>query len=233
MKGMGLDSRIGLAFLQPGLGYGGSCFPKDVKAIEHTSREHGSAMEIVAAVERVNAKQKTIMLPRMEKMLGGLKDKKVAVWGIAFKPRTDDIRDAPALALIDAMLAAGAKVRVHDPEAIANVRAIYGDRIVYSDRPYGALEGAVVVSSACSVGEDLRERCWVGEVREVFGNSNRRNVGVDLPELAAHFARRVRLQVPRFQLRRATPHEHQDAGLGLAESRCITELAGGRRARSP
>ncbi len=124
---MATDSRIGPAFLFPGLGYGGSCFTKAVKVLAHPSREPGSAMEIVAAVERVNSKQKTIMLPRMEKMLGGFKDKKIAVWGIAFKPRTDDIREAPALTLIDALLAAGMKLRVHDPEAMDNVRAIYGD----------------------------------------------------------------------------------------------------------
>ena len=141
-RGMATDSRIGPAFLFPGLGYGGSCFPKDVKAIDHTSREHGSAMEIVAAVERVNTKQKTIMLPRMEKMLGGFKDKKIAVWGVAFKPRTDDIREAPALFIIEGLLAKGASVSAYDPKAMDHAKSSLPKSVRWAKSGYDALEGA-------------------------------------------------------------------------------------------
>ena len=141
-RGMATDSRIGPAFLFPGLGYGGSCFPKDVKAIEHTSREHGSPMEIVAAVERVNARQKTIMLPRMEEMLGGLSGKTIAVWGIAFKPRTDDIREAPALFIIEGLLAKGAKVAAYDPKAMDHAKSAVSKEVRWARHAYEALEGA-------------------------------------------------------------------------------------------
>jgi UDPglucose 6-dehydrogenase len=141
-KGMATDSRIGPAFLFPGLGYGGSCFPKDVKAIEHTAREHGSPMEIVAAVERVNARQKTIMLPRMEKALGGLEGRKIAVWGVAFKPRTDDIREAPALFLIEGLIAKGAIVSAYDPKAMEHAKASLPASVRWAKNGYDALEGA-------------------------------------------------------------------------------------------
>ena len=141
-KGMATDSRIGPAFLFPGLGYGGSCFPKDVKAIEHTSREHGAPMEIVAAVERVNSRQKTIMLPRMEKVLGGLSGKKIAVWGVAFKPRTDDIREAPALFVIEGLLAKGASVSAYDPKAMDHAKGVLPKSVRWARNGYDALEGA-------------------------------------------------------------------------------------------
>jgi UDPglucose 6-dehydrogenase len=141
-RGMATDSRIGPAFLFPGLGYGGSCFPKDVKAIEHTSREYGTGMEIVAAVERVNTRQKTIMLPRMEKALGGLSGKKIAVWGVAFKPRTDDIREAPALFVIEELIGKGAAVSVYDPKAMDHARAALPASVQWTKHSYDALEGA-------------------------------------------------------------------------------------------
>jgi UDPglucose 6-dehydrogenase len=141
-RGMATDSRIGPAFLFPGLGYGGSCFPKDVKAIEHTSREYHSPMEIVAAVERVNARQKTIMLPRMEKLLGDLKGKRIAVWGVAFKPRTDDIREAPALFVIEGLLAKGATVSAYDPKAMDHARGSLPESVLWAKNGYDALEGA-------------------------------------------------------------------------------------------
>jgi UDPglucose 6-dehydrogenase len=141
-RGMATDSRIGPAFLFPGLGYGGSCFPKDVKAIDHTSRESGSPMEIVAAVERVNARQKTIMLPRMEKMLGGFKDRKIAVWGVAFKPRTDDIREAPALFIIEGLIAKGASVSAYDPKAMDHAKRSLPKAVRWAKSGYDALEGA-------------------------------------------------------------------------------------------
>jgi UDPglucose 6-dehydrogenase len=141
-RGLATDSRIGPAFLFPGLGYGGSCFPKDVKAIEHTSREYGSPMEIVAAVERVNARQKTIMLPRMEQLLGGLEGRKIAVWGVAFKPRTDDVREAPALFLIEALIAKGAAVAAYDPKAMEHAKGLLSKSVRWARNGYDALKGA-------------------------------------------------------------------------------------------
>jgi UDPglucose 6-dehydrogenase len=141
-RGMATDSRIGPAFLFPGLGYGGSCFPKDVKAIDHTSREYKAPMEIVAAVERVNTRQKTIMLPRMEQMLGGFKDKKIAVWGVAFKPRTDDIREAPALFIIEGLIAKGASVSAYDPKAMDHAKGSLPKAVRWAKNGYDALEGA-------------------------------------------------------------------------------------------
>jgi UDPglucose 6-dehydrogenase len=142
-RGIGHDARIGFPFLFPGAGYGGSCFPKDVRALVSLSRQFDMPLNLMVAVDRVNEAQKKVLVQKVRKHYGSeLKDKTVAIWGLAFKPRTDDIREAPALVLIDALLAEGSAVRVHDPEALANVRAIYGDHLVYCDRPYGALEGA-------------------------------------------------------------------------------------------
>lgn len=142
-RGIGHDQRIGFSFLFPGVGYGGSCFPKDIRAVIHMARTKGVPSLMMEAVDAVNEAQKDVLASKIFKHFdGNVQGKTVAVWGLAFKPRTDDIREAPALSLIDALLAAGVHVRVHDPEAIANVREIYGERIVYCDRPYGALEGA-------------------------------------------------------------------------------------------
>ncbi len=142
-RGIGHDSRIGFAFLFPGAGYGGSCFPKDVRALASTARAAGAEPRLLDVVDQVNRHQKSIVPDKVEKHFGGkLAGRTVAIWGLAFKPRTDDIREAPALTLIDRLLAGGAKVQVHDPEAMENVRRLYGEKISYSDQPYGALEGA-------------------------------------------------------------------------------------------
>jgi UDPglucose 6-dehydrogenase len=142
-RGIGHDERIGFQFLFPGAGFGGSCFPKDVRALIYTSRQKDVPLALLDAVDRVNEAQKRVLVKKIRRHYGSaLKEKTLAIWGLAFKPRTDDIREAPALVLIDALLAEGVAVRVHDPEALANVRALYGDRLVYCDRPYGALEGA-------------------------------------------------------------------------------------------
>jgi UDPglucose 6-dehydrogenase len=142
-RGIGHDARIGFQFLFPGAGYGGSCFPKDIRALIHMSNQSDVPASIMEAVDRVNEAQKQVLVQKIRKHYGaGLRGKTLAVWGLAFKPRTDDVREAPALALIDALLAEGATLRVHDPEAMANVKALYGDKLVYCDRPYGALEGA-------------------------------------------------------------------------------------------
>jgi UDPglucose 6-dehydrogenase len=142
-KGIGHDQRIGFQFLFPGPGYGGSCFPKDVEAIIAVGRKAGVSLKLMRAVDEVNDAQKKVLFGKIQKHFGdALRGKTLAIWGLAFKPRTDDIREAPALTLIDALLAAGAGVRVHDPEAMDNVKAIYGGKLHYTDRPYGALEGA-------------------------------------------------------------------------------------------
>ena len=142
-KGIGHDQRIGFQFLFPGPGYGGSCFPKDIEAIIAMGRRRELPLKLMLAVDEVNDLQKTVLFSKIKKHFGSdLAGKTIAVWGLAFKPRTDDIREAPALTLIDSLLAAGASVRTHDPEAMDNVKAIYGSKLHYADRPYGALEGA-------------------------------------------------------------------------------------------
>jgi UDPglucose 6-dehydrogenase len=141
--GLGTDSRIGKRFLFAGIGYGGSCFPKDVQALFHSAQQAHYDFRILKAVMSVNEKQKTRMIERMQAhFTNGLKNKVIAIWGLAFKPYTDDIREAPALYNINKLLEAGAEVRVHDPEALENVKAIMGDKIKYSAAPYSILEGA-------------------------------------------------------------------------------------------
>jgi UDPglucose 6-dehydrogenase len=142
-KGVGADSRIGPKFLFPGPGFGGSCFPKDISALRHTAASVGYDLAVVRAVEEVNARQKHVLGAKAIKHFGAsLAGRTVAVWGLAFKPQTDDIRESPALVLIDDLLAAGAKIAAHDPEAMPNVKAIYGDKIRFADTMYGAAEGA-------------------------------------------------------------------------------------------
>ena len=141
-QGIGSDSRIGNAFLFPGPGYGGSCFPKDVQALVHTARGVGMSPELFDAVEAVNARQKRVMFEKLERLLSTVRGRTIAVWGLAFKAGTDDMRESPAVALIEALLAAGAAVRAHDPEAMHVARGIWGDRITYAADPYDALLGA-------------------------------------------------------------------------------------------
>jgi UDPglucose 6-dehydrogenase len=142
-RGIGHDSRIGFAFLFPGVGYGGSCFPKDVRALAALARTHAIEPRVLDAVHAVNEHQKTVLIEKIERHFEGkLSDKSIAVWGLAFKPGTDDIREAPALRLIERLLELKATVRVHDPEAMNNVRAVYGDRLVYCQKRDDALLGA-------------------------------------------------------------------------------------------
>jgi UDPglucose 6-dehydrogenase len=141
-KGIGSDSRIGPAFLFPGPGYGGSCFPKDVKALVHTARSAGMTPDLFDAVEAVNDRQKEVMFTKLHQLVGDVRKKCIAVWGLAFKAGTDDMRESPAVSLIDALLAAGAHVHAHDPEAMTVARGIWGDRVKFVTDPYAALDGA-------------------------------------------------------------------------------------------
>jgi UDPglucose 6-dehydrogenase len=142
-KGVGTDSRIGKRFLFPGIGYGGSCFPKDVQALAKSSKDAKYDFKILNAVMDVNEKQKTRLIPQIKKYFNNnLKGKTIAIWGLAFKPHTDDIREAPALYNIDALLKEGAIVKVHDPEGMGNVKKIVGDKITYCDTPYAAAQDA-------------------------------------------------------------------------------------------
>lgn len=142
-RGMGSDSRIGKRFLFPGVGYGGSCFPKDVQALAHTAGQNAYDFRILNAVMDVNTRQRFRVADKIEAYYGDdLAGKTIALWGLAFKPNTDDIREAPALYTIDRLLAAGANVRAFDPEAMNNVKEIYGDKITFCDDQYEALDGA-------------------------------------------------------------------------------------------
>src|SRR6478752_1270605 len=142
-KGIGSDDRIGKRFLFPGIGYGGSCFPKDVQALARSSKEAGYDFRILDAVMHVNDNQKLHLIPKIKKYFNGnIKGKKFALWGLAFKPNTDDIREAPALYIIEALLEAGANVCAYDPEAMNNVKRTIGDKITYAENQYSSLENA-------------------------------------------------------------------------------------------
>jgi UDPglucose 6-dehydrogenase len=141
-KGMGADKRIGYPFLFPGVGYGGSCFPKDVKALVAKGRELGMELDLLRAVERTNERQKKVLVQKALKHFGSLEGRTFAVWGLAFKPKTDDMREAPSVEVIEGLLAKGAKVAAHDPVAERTARRVLGDRIRYTTVPYEALEGA-------------------------------------------------------------------------------------------
>jgi len=140
--GIGSDSRLGASFLFPGVGYGGSCFPKDVKALIRMGNEAGVPMNVIEAVDRTNESQKAILVPRIAAHLGGLEGKVVAVWGLAFKPKTDDMREAPAIAIIEGLLEGGAAVRAYDPKAEKWAERVFGDRMTMCGRAYEAVKGA-------------------------------------------------------------------------------------------
>ena len=141
--GIGSDSRIGKRFLFPGIGYGGSCFPKDVQALAKSGKEHGYNFGILESVMRINEEQKTIIVPKIKKYFNNnLKGKKIAIWGLAFKPDTDDIREAPALYVIDELLQGGAEIVAYDPEAMGNVKALYGNKITFATSRDEAIKNA-------------------------------------------------------------------------------------------
>ena len=142
-RGIGTDRRIGPAFLFPGPGYGGSCFPKDVQALVRSGDDHEIPLDILKAVQAANERQKRVLFDKLRKHFDGkVRGKTVAVWGLAFKAETDDVRESPALVLVDLLLKDGATVRVHDPAAIATARHVFGDRVAYAEHAYDALAGA-------------------------------------------------------------------------------------------
>jgi UDPglucose 6-dehydrogenase len=142
-RGIGHDQRIGFSFLFPGVGYGGSCFPKDVSALISVANSQNMEPTILNAVDQVNIRQKKVLFEKINRYFHeDLQGKTIAIWGLAFKPKTDDIREAPSLILIDQLLKAGVKLKVHDPVAMENVRASYGDQLSYFDHHYDTLEGA-------------------------------------------------------------------------------------------
>jgi UDPglucose 6-dehydrogenase len=141
-KGIGTDGRIGPAFLFPGPGYGGSCFPKDVKALVRTAKECGVPLRVLDSVEEANEAQKHRLFAKLSQLVGELKGKRIAVWGLAFKPNTDDMREAASLVLIEELLAAGATVVAHDPVAMHETQRRIGDKITYAESSYDALAGA-------------------------------------------------------------------------------------------
>ena len=141
-RGIGSDRRIGQAFLFPGVGYGGSCFPKDVQAVIRTAESHDMDFSLLRAVEAVNARQKRLLVEKVKQTFGtDLSGRKLAIWGLAFKPRTDDMREAPSVVIVEALLAAGASLAVHDPEALDRARQLFGTRVSYHLGNYEALDG--------------------------------------------------------------------------------------------
>ncbi|MGI5863726.1 MAG: UDP-glucose dehydrogenase family protein [Myxococcales bacterium] len=141
-KGMGADRRIGYPFLFPGVGYGGSCFPKDVKALIATAQQHGLEYDMLRTVERINARQKKVLVEKAVKHFGDLGGKVFGVWGLAFKPKTDDMREAPSIEIIEGLIGKGARVQVTDPVASEVAKRIFGDRVLFCPGPYEAIEGA-------------------------------------------------------------------------------------------
>lgn len=145
-KGIGSDARIGTKFLYPGCGYGGSCFPKDVKALARTGRDNGYRMRIIEAVEEVNESQKSVVYNKLLSNLGDLQGRRIAIWGLAFKPETDDMREAPALVVINKLLDAGAEVTVYDPVAMDECRRRLGDKVRYARDMYDAANEADAIA---------------------------------------------------------------------------------------
>ena len=185
-KGIGSDARIGNKFLYPGCGYGGSCFPKDVKALAHTGRENGYTMQVIEAVERVNEQQKSVVFEKLQTAVGDLRGKLITIWGLAFKPETDDMREAPATVVIDRLLDAGAEVCVYDPVAMPECRRrMAGRPIRYAKTMYEAAEGADAVA-LITEWKEFRMPDWLHLHKAMRGDAivDGRNI-FDKPEVTA------------------------------------------------
>ncbi|QDT38049.1 UDP-glucose dehydrogenase family protein [Stratiformator vulcanicus] len=188
-RGIGHDARIGFKFLFPGVGYGGSCFPKDVRALIRVADDNDMTCRMLAAVDEVNDVQKHVLGEKLYRYFDGdLSGKTIAVWGLAFKPRTDDIREAPALVLIDRLLSEGASVRVHDPVAMKNVKAVLGDKVAFCEHHYDAAEGADAVA-ICTEWNEYRmpdweflrhkmKNCAIFDGRNLFDPAAMRDLGI-------------------------------------------------------
>jgi UDPglucose 6-dehydrogenase len=189
-RGIGSDERIGKRFLFPGIGYGGSCFPKDVQALIKSSEEVDYDFQILKSVEKVNENQKTHLMPKiLSHFKNNLKGKHFALWGLAFKPNTDDIREAPALLIIQSLLEAGATVSTYDPEAMNNVKCQLGDIIRYSNSPYEALKNADALIIATEWSEfrtpdfdqirELLNNKTIFDGRNLFATSEMKRLGFE------------------------------------------------------
>lgn len=168
-KGIGSDARIGTKFLYPGCGYGGSCFPKDVKALARTGSDHGYRMRIIEAVEQVNEDQKSIVFTKLANALGDLSGKQIAIWGLAFKPETDDMREAPSLIVIERLLESGATVTVYDPVAMDECRRRLGDRVSYGHDMYDAANNADAIA-LLTEWKQFRMPSWAVVKKAMKGN---------------------------------------------------------------
>ena len=170
-KGIGTDARIGNKFLYAGCGYGGSCFPKDVKALINTGKEYGYDMTIIRAVEDVNERQKSIVYEKLKKAFGGdLAGKKIALWGLSFKPETDDMREAPSLVVIEKLIADGASVRAYDPVSMDEARRRIGDKIEYASDMYDAAVDADAIA-LLTEWKQFRLPSWAVVRRTMKGNT--------------------------------------------------------------
>ncbi|MBM4197823.1 MAG: UDP-glucose/GDP-mannose dehydrogenase family protein [Gammaproteobacteria bacterium] len=196
--GIGSDPRIGFEFIYPGCGYGGSCFPKDVSALVRSGRDHGVDMELVAAVEHVNDRQKRVLFAKIANFLGNVRGSTVALWGLSFKPNTDDMREASSRVLMEEAWAAGARIRAYDPKGIAETRRIYGERpdLVYCRSAYEALEGADVLAVVTEWQEfrspdfdrirDSLSRRAIFDGRNIYDPATVRRAGLDYFGIGRH-----------------------------------------------
>jgi UDPglucose 6-dehydrogenase len=189
-EGVGSDTRIGYKFLFPGAGYGGSCFPKDVSALIHLGKSLDSPLEVVEAVDRVNRRQKEILFHKIDRYFDGdLRDRIIAIWGLAFKPRTDDMREAPSIVIIEKLLEKGARIHAHDPEAMEQARKIFGERIRLFEKVYDTLEGAEALCLVTEWNEfrrpdfdkikGLMKRPAIFDGRNIYTPGHMREMGFD------------------------------------------------------
>jgi len=210
-RGMGSDSRIGKRFLFPGVGFGGSCFPKDVRALRHMAKEVGYDFKIIDAVIDVNARQKSLLGQKIKAFFGGeLRNRKIAIWGLSFKPETDDIREAPSLALIDFLLSEGAEVHVYDPEAMANVKRVYGEALHYGSDMYEILRDAealaIVTEWQVFRTPDFHRMVELMRTPAIFDGRNIYDID-EISRMFVHYESIGRVTVRRFGSPKSSDHE--------------------------